>query len=144
MSITDELRERIDAVCRVSGWDCKRLTAIADRIDAALAERYVALPKDADGEYIHVGDMLVDWLSQGFAPKKVKMLMLEGNEWRLNFGSGWCAMNNHEWHHHALDTWERIIEDAMMGADRDGAPDTYQGCMDELVARCKVLAGDGE
>ena len=58
MSITNELRERIDAVCRVSGWDCKRLTAIADRIDAVLAERYVELPKDADGEYVHIGDVM--------------------------------------------------------------------------------------
>lgn len=40
------------------------------------------------------------------------------------------------------DTWEQIIKDAMMGADRDGAPDTYQECVAELVARCKALAGD--
>ena len=55
-------------------------------------------------------------------------------------------MANRLRHYHAPepDTWERIIEDALMGVDRDGAPDTYQGCMDELVARCKVLAGDGE
>jgi len=55
-------------------------------------------------------------------------------------------MANQLRHYHAPepDTWERIIEDALMGADRDGAPDTYQGCMDELVARCKALAGDAE
>lgn len=113
----------------------------AQNEDAMAKHGWVRLPKDADGEYIHVGDMLVDGLSQGFAPKKVKMLMLEENEWMLNFGGGWCSMKNHEWHHHAPDTWERIIKDAMMGADRDGAPDTYQGCLDELVARCKALAG---
>ena len=33
MSITDELRERIAAVCKVSGLDGERLYAIADRID---------------------------------------------------------------------------------------------------------------
>ena len=47
MSITDELRERIDAVCRVSGWDCKRLTAIADRIDAAHEKAIASVMNDA-------------------------------------------------------------------------------------------------
>ena len=81
MSITDELRKW--AARGLAGWKILReehdeLTAIADRIDAehesACAEAYgngvmsvpialdesawVELPKDADGEYIHVGDVL--------------------------------------------------------------------------------------
>lgn len=75
MSITDELRGYVkhldslfDDLCMV----CEKLTAIADRIDAehkraigyvndydpeTMAEHgWVRLPKDADGEYIHIGD----------------------------------------------------------------------------------------
>lgn len=46
--------------------------------------------------------------------------------------------------HKRPDSWEQIIKDAMEGADRDGAPDNYQECVAELVARCKALAGDAE
>ena len=52
MNITDELR----AYIRGHSWES--LTAIADRIDAALRERYIELPRDADGQYIHIGDMM--------------------------------------------------------------------------------------
>lgn len=71
MSITDELREY------ALGWDERNrvrrdLRAIADRIDAEHESKvaevasgwdywestHVELPKDADGEYIHVGDVL--------------------------------------------------------------------------------------
>lgn len=69
MSITDELREWLNEYgCEYGsekfiagsfgsiGQD--RLLAIADRIDAELAERYVALPLDADGKPIRVGDVM--------------------------------------------------------------------------------------
>jgi len=80
MSITDELREEVRGfgLYVYAAPQAERLTAIADRIDAeherACAEAYgngvmsvpialdesawVELPKDADGEYIRVGDRL--------------------------------------------------------------------------------------
>ena len=70
MSITDELR---DYFGKSKGMFTDHVLAIADRIDAeheaALlnvhtdlmdASGWVRLPKDADGEYIHIGDKLVD------------------------------------------------------------------------------------
>lgn len=65
MGITDELRERIDAVCRVSGLDCKRLTAIADRIDAAHAdavqrEHMTAYDAGYDEGYASADDWMAD------------------------------------------------------------------------------------
>lgn len=86
MAITDELREWFDRyTMRKDVYD--ELLAIADRIDAAheealgskvamaisvgedgtefvsmpakeLSKHYVELPKDADGEYIHIGDRM--------------------------------------------------------------------------------------
>lgn len=79
MAITDELREWFDRyTMRKDVYD--ELTAIADRIDAehekAIASvmndalyhandkdmadlGWVRLPKDADGEYVHIGDVMV-------------------------------------------------------------------------------------
>ena len=56
MSITDKLRECINEYGVFA--QPSRLLAIADRIDAKLAERYMKLPADADGVPIHVGDKL--------------------------------------------------------------------------------------
>ena len=170
MSITDELREwardntvqdkvltTYPAQHPVHG-TVESLLRIADRIDTehehGMEERadryselrvemnncYIELPKDADGKPIHVGDMLMDGLSQSFVPKKVKMMMLD-NEWMLNFGDGWCAMNHHEWHHLASDTWERIIEDARAYVMNISGSHLWKNKTDELVARCKALAG---
>lgn len=56
MSITDELREYASHCAGGMGGDA--LTAIADRIDKAIASEYVRLPKDADGVPIHIGDVM--------------------------------------------------------------------------------------
>lgn len=63
--ITDELRERIEAVRRVSGLDFKRLTAIADRIDAAHEdavqhEHMTAYDAGYDEGYASADDWLAD------------------------------------------------------------------------------------
>jgi len=62
MNITDELREFVRGADGYELW-CPRhkaeLLAIADRIDTALiANGYVELPKDRDGEYVRVGDRM--------------------------------------------------------------------------------------
>ena len=67
MSITDELREWGYGFC---GDTHDVVTAIADRIDAEHERQlevlyrdmsdaeYIKLPKDANGEYIHIGDVM--------------------------------------------------------------------------------------
>ena len=53
MSITDELREYCKKVlCYTHYYD--KFWHLADRIDSEMVE----LPKDKDGEYIHVGDVM--------------------------------------------------------------------------------------
>lgn len=108
MSITDELREW--ASVEVPYKYGHQLTAIADRIDAEheskckeardegermrhlidcakVWERYLELPKDADGKYIRIGDEL-DYL-EALHPDvpsrfKVQDMFYSGNgEWRL-------------------------------------------------------------
>lgn len=63
MSITDELREYATTNFYVGSPIQLKLRLIANHIDAAqkeLSERYMELPKDADGEYIHIDDD-VEW-----------------------------------------------------------------------------------
>ena len=54
----------------VGDWRYESIMDFADRIDAELAERYVELPKDADGEYIHVGDEM-DGVDKYDSPREV-------------------------------------------------------------------------
>lgn len=137
MSITDEVREWAKGD---GSYSFDEFDDIADRIDAehesACAEAYgngvqsvalrdmtayVKLPVDADGETIHIGDVLTDdaeFKSEG----KVMRLMLEDEGWMVGIGcGGWTEPSIHEWHHHHTPTvedklWELI--DAL-GIDRD-------------------------
>lgn len=129
MSITDELRKW--ASTKVPYKYGHQISEIADRIDTkherGMEERadryselrakmnncYVELPKDADGEPIHIGDVMEDGLDQAFTPKKVKMLMLEDDEWMLNFGGGWSVMKHHEWRHHHAPTVEDVLREML-------------------------------
>lgn len=140
MSITDELREWFkDRFFMANGW--QEINAIADRIDAAheealgskvamaisvgedgtefvsmpakeLSERYVELPKDADGEVIHVGDKLDDgWRAlQG----EVRELILNHDGWWFRFKDNceqFYVHEFHEWHHRHAPTVEDVLHD---------------------------------
>lgn len=152
MSITDELREFIDSLaCHKDTRDMMR--RIADRIDKEHAEavadalqlrgepdRWVELPVDADGIPIHVGDM-VGWDGdeefevKGFGGSRAERLFY------LNESGRFCWGIAENCHHHQPDSWERIVEDAMMLGCV-----TYPAASDKhaLVERCRRLAGEGE
>ena len=77
MAITDELRSFIkDPLLGYASQEqhVEQLTAITDRIDEALAERYIELPKDADGEYIHIGDRMEN-------NERVARIVLTDDDW---------------------------------------------------------------
>ena len=89
----------------------KKILAIADRIDAAV-EGMVELPKDVDGEYIHMGDVLIDdaeFESEG----KVVRLMLENVGWLVGFDGcvRWATPSIHEWHHYHAPTVEDVLHE---------------------------------
>ena len=139
--ITDELRGFMAGADGYELW-CPRhkaeLTEIADRIDAELVERYVELPKDADGVPIHVRDKLRDdaeFKSEGI----VQRLMFDDGKWWVGFRGepGWTSVAIHEWHHCPSESWERIIDDAIMAGTEGGFID-----IKPLVDRCRALAGD--
>lgn len=139
MSITDELREYAGKAIERSDYmggltfDLRR---IADRIDAALEEGYIELPKDADGQ-VWTGNELVFVADDGSC-YDMCYLMYDGNDWLIDSSSGGFPVNC--CHHVQPDSWERIIEDATALGAQMGRR-TMQ--VDDLVERCKRLAGEG-
>lgn len=96
-----------------------------------MADGFTALPRDADGLTIHIGDTVQTARGpeevEGILPDRV--LVLRDGEWLtidaalVHHAAGW-------------DSWERIIEDAL-GMDIYSDIDT-----ERLVERCRALAGE--
>ena len=113
MSITDELRKY------AKGYETlvnHKLLAIADRIDAEHERQlevlyrdmsdaeYVKLPKDADGEYTHVGDVM-EYPNGG--REEVRFMTLNGAGWLVN-EAGWLPV---QLHHHHTPTVEDVLRE---------------------------------
>ena len=141
-----EIADRIDAEAKDNELFRREAEPFCDRLREAAAERadvtlfgvdYVALPLDAGGETIRIGDEL------GGYNKVVEVV-------ELRYGrSGWILISRdgNAYHdtaafvHVQPDSWERIIEDAQADGVRyhnDGRPSDF----DALVERCKRLAGE--
>lgn len=131
-----QICDNIDAIHRSLEQENERLRDSSERGDD-----WIKLPVDADGVTICVGDMLAEGEA---SPDSVKCLMLDCDGWSVNFGLGWCGMKYHEWHHAKPDTWERIIEDAREYSLNIGGSYLWKNKSDELIARCKALAGEDE
>ena len=166
--ITAELRKY------ALGWDernrvRRELTAIADRIDAehervraesiidmtdeSMAEHgWIRLPKDADGEPIHMGDLVtVPWKDKvyevaGFSCSKqlcsdIRTIWIDvySPEKKHNIplcGAGSCR------HYHA-PTVEDVLEELLREYDRDDSELTNGEIIERFAAKLR-LAGDAE
>ena len=100
--ISDEIRDWCD-FCGyiIDGGDIGKLRSLADRMDRELVE----LPKDADGEYIHIGDVM-EWCDSG------ETLTVEGIGSDVLFyidgeNAEWTAARNKRHHH------EPTVEDVL-------------------------------
>lgn len=99
--IGDEIRQFVQRSYEDEYMDPKELLALADRIDAEMVE----LPKDADGEYIHIGDVM-EWCDSG------ETLTVEGIGSDVLFyidgeNAEWTAARNKRHHH------EPTVEDVL-------------------------------
>lgn len=162
MNITDELREYTEEQVKCLGMtkaQYYKIFAIADRIDAeheaVLADAhkvarpdYVEMPKDVDDELILFGDLMQIRDCDGYwcGPYEVVSMVFTGLEWRIVFDAGTYAPR--ECRHHKSDTWERIINDAIvLGVEQEEGKvgfDAYSNQCEALVARCKALAKEYE
>ena len=85
--ISDEIRNRFSidhcgSGLLVSNSECDRLLALAGRIDAEMVE----LPKDADGEPIHVGDTVYGCRSG--MKMTISELRMTANGWLISTNRG--------------------------------------------------------
>lgn len=106
---------------------------LIDGIEAEIAERYMLLPVDADGEPIHVGDELennyvVDYVS---------------SHWVLAIGRG--AKHTGSCHHVKQRTLENIVADAIQYGHNGITGDRIEGKVAEFCAEIReLLGGDAE
>ena len=102
MKISDEIRKWCDRV-DVDGDACEKPRDLADRIDAEMVE----LPKDADGEPIHVGDTVYGCRSG--MKMIISELRMTANGWSISTSRGY--LTDAEVTHTRPDSWERIAYD---------------------------------
>lgn len=105
MRISDEIRVWCDRKCGcyIDGDVRDELYALADRID----NRMVELPRDADGEVIHVGDTL--YYVESGSQMRVKSLTVDVG-WRITT-DGWCTYAPSLTTHERPDSLERIADE---------------------------------
>ena len=164
MSITDELREWAEEFWEFAYskfGDKSNLIAIADRIDAAherkMAEvssgwdywesTHVELPKDADGEYIHVGDVM----ERGNARGHVIALML--SEYPKKWGGGLHWGVQLEWehaptaldltfHHYHEPTVEDVLREFVTEFNRDDTELCDEEIIEQFAAKLRLAESE--
>lgn len=112
----------------------------------ACAEEYgmVGLPRDADGEPIHIGD-LVCIEDDAFYVDELRLL--DGGEdgciWKVVNGAG-ILIPAEALHHVAEDTPEGILLEAVMRAHCDTLADKGGTDVSDLLERLRELTGDDD
>ena len=140
MAITDELRSFIkDPLLGYASQEqhVEQLTAIADRIETRLAERYVELHKDTDGEYIHEHDK-VDWRDHSGTWHNNALVVAVCSD-------GCYVMDGMVFHVHASDirhhnhpTVEDVLEELLLEYDRDDSEVTIGEIIERFAAKLRL------
>lgn len=136
--ISDEIRMFVKRSYADEYMDPRELLAIADRIDAEMVE----LPKDADGEPIHIGDVM--WQKGRITKRACKAIM--GDAYVMLDGIQGAVYAKGLTHYHA-PTVEDVLQeltDEVWNRCCEGATASDSG-IDELVAEYAAklrLAGD--
>lgn len=159
MNISLNIREWCGIHCGdfVDKYDCRELRAIADRIDREMVE----LPKDADGELIHIGDVVYGNAGVAWT---VASLRLFNSGWKVDVDEFPFFYKPGDLTHEKPepdDSWEKLEEDAACWTECDyaQAPRDEHGLVKcdecrfqksnsckramilDMIARAKKLAG---
>jgi hypothetical protein len=140
--ISDELRnwfsiDHCGSGLLVSNSECDRLLALADRIDAEMAE----LPRDRDGVPIHMGDTV--WLDDG-RKAEVKSIRFDVDSTTILLDSRkfqlltWRAPESFS--HTYTDSWKRIADELEAWCDRMDVDGDACGKPRDLAKRIRRLA----
>lgn len=148
MSITNELRKYISgpARCGISHICEKNIATIADRIDAehekairelnnladAIAVSCVQLPKDANGEYIHIGDRM-EHIELGYVLNVIAVGVDCFIAWNTHLNRYW-RYDNKLFRHHREPTVEDVLDEFASAYDRIGGEDEEHQKYLDLIA----------
>lgn len=123
MSITGELRKWNDETTILPITRRQLLDAISDRIDAehekairelnnladAIADSCVQLPKDANGEYIHIGDRM-EHIELGYVLEVIAVGVVCFIAWNTHLNR-YCQYDSKLFRHHHEPTVEDVLRE---------------------------------
>lgn len=137
MNALEELREmeRLQD-SHISITNSPKLSDIADRIE----NEYMELPRDKNGEVIHVGDILKSANPYGRIASGSKVDMISVRDTRYSITLDGFTLYPESLIHDKPDTWEQI-EASAKEHDRSCVDSLCVGNAADLVRRCKRLAG---
>lgn len=104
MESIDKLRNT-----KCEGLPCITCQNLADEIEQEIAERYIELPVDADGEPIRIGDGLVLQYKVREKPSEVESITFDGEDWYFTSSDGF--FNTAGFHHVKPRTLEDVLDD---------------------------------
>ena len=125
----------------LDGWN-RAVLATIEKIEQEVSERYMELPVDADGEAIHVGDVM-EWPTTGETFEVVSIgdgtlfYIEDGNEL-----ADWTGASTKR-HYHA-PTVEDVLRDMLDSLDLDPTSHVDTGAVIAEYAEKLRLAGDAE
>lgn len=113
----------------------------------ACAEEYgmVGLPRDADGEPIHIGDLMALGDDQAFYVEEMHLVASDkdGCMWQVSNNAG-SLVKSDMLHHVPEDTIEGILIEAVMRAHCDTLADKDGTDVTDLLERLRELMGDSD
>lgn len=104
---------------------------IADEIEAEIAEKYMELPKDADGVSIHIGDRVLE--IDGADPDEVTALFLRGYEWQVEGAYICCDADK------CKHDKPRTLEDILLGLLASNPWDGWNDIIEKSAAEIREL-----
>lgn len=126
-----------------SGFDAGFASAddwLAQHEDAMAEHGWVRLPKDADGEYIHIGDVM-EWCNGSFTVHELK---LTEDGWQTWDGEHGYTVHADECRHHHAPTVEDVLREfGDWYAHTKGGCDE-EGIVAEYAKRLKLAEGEDE
>ena len=113
----------------------------------ACAEEYgmVGLPRDADGEPIHIGDLMALGDDRAFYVEEMHLVASDkdGCMWQVSDNAG-SLVKSDMLHHVPEDTIEGILMEAVMRAHCDTLADKDGTDVTDLLERLRDLMGDDD
>lgn len=130
----------------------ERLSNVLEGIADSIEQYYIELPTDKDGKQLYIGSAVYDKDGNIYYVQGVSVG--EQNVFLAKFGEGTdCAelYRSQDFTKERPDSWERIITDATTAGcaylddtEEDSAFDKLTAERQELIARCRKLAGEGD